>query len=104
MPTANVEMTSENQLKASTLLPGIYSGEAVLEREGKEDRHKAAISIGYCPTYKNTKKTVEAFLLKDFGGEQFYGANLKLELKQLLRAEGKYESFADLIDVMQMDI
>jgi FAD synthase len=62
-------MTEENDKKSSSLVPGVYSAVASL----KGRKYRAAVSIGWNPTYDNAKRTIEAYLLHDFGGKDFYG-------------------------------
>ena len=56
-------MTKENTDKCKNLLPGVYSAVATL----KGRKYSAAVSIGYNPTYNNSLRTIEAYLLHDFG-------------------------------------
>ena len=62
VPTANIEMTSENIEKSNGFVPGVYMGYASID--GGEV-YKAAVSIGWNPVYDNKQKTVEAYLLTD---------------------------------------
>ena len=69
-------MTEENKAKTADLVPGVYVAKALLQLEGQSEpqEYQCAISIGWNPVYDNAEKTIEAFLIHDFGGQEFYGA------------------------------
>ncbi len=69
-------MTEENKAKTADLVPGVYAAKALLQLEGQPEpqEYQCAISIGWNPVYDNAEKTIEAFLIHDFGGQEFYGA------------------------------
>ncbi|MCC6125610.1 MAG: bifunctional riboflavin kinase/FAD synthetase [Pirellulales bacterium] len=114
-PTANVE-------RIDTLLPpdGIYAGKAWIEspekgtgtfcRNGpKGAAHKrclspfpAAISLGVNPTFGEQAMKVEAYLL-DFQGD-LYGRPLQIDFIARLRDTVKFNSVADLIAQMAIDV
>jgi riboflavin kinase/FMN adenylyltransferase len=89
-PTANLSVDPE------LLVPGfgIYAG-AVGE-------HRAATSIGLNPHYGGSERRIEAFLL-DFEGD-LYGKPLRLELWKRLRDERAFESEAELIKQIAVDV
>ena len=62
------------------------------------------MSIGWNPVYNNAEKTIEAFLIHDFGDLEFYGGHLALEVKNFIRAEALFSSFDSLILAIQCDI
>lgn len=62
------------------------------------------MSIGWNPSYDNAEKTIEAFLIHDFEDVDFYGAQLKLEVKSFIRAEALFADFDSLIQAIQCDI
>ena len=62
------------------------------------------MSIGWNPVYDNAEKTIEAFLVHDFGGEEFYGSHLSLSVKSFIRAESLFADFDTLIQAIQCDI
>ena len=62
------------------------------------------MSIGWNPVYNNSEKTIEAFLIHDFGGLDFYDSHLSLEVKNFIRAEALFSSFDSLILAIQCDI
>ena len=111
VPTANVQMTEENKEKTAALIPGVYAAMATLtlepsgSNEGKVvQKHICAMSIGWNPVYDNAEKTIEAFLVHDFEGQEFYGANLSLEVVSFVRAEALFSDFDGLILAIQCDI
>lgn len=75
VPTANLEMTVTNKSKTANLVPGVYAAHASLQREGslEPEEYMCAMSIGWNPVYDNSEKTIEAFLVHDFAGQEFYG-------------------------------
>lgn len=99
VPTANVEMTEENKQKTQSLVPGVYAAKALLKLTDSEEvqEHLCAMSIGWNPVYDNAEKTIEAFLVHDFEGEEFYGANLSLTVTGFIRAEALFSDFDALI-------
>lgn len=96
-PTANIRPEAE-------LLPcpGIYAGRAVV-LDGDGQRAIAAISIGTNPTFgMGGGITVEAHLL-DFAAE-LYGRRMRLELRERLRDEQRFESVEALVTQMRRDV
>jgi riboflavin kinase/FMN adenylyltransferase len=93
-PTANLEVAPH------TLVPktGIYAGYARLS----DERHAAAISVGYNPTFGANPLSVEAYLL-DYDGELF-GTRVTLEFVERLRDEKYFDKVNELIDQMTVDV
>lgn len=73
---------------------GIYAGAA--------GENRAAISIGTNPHYGGGERRIEAFLL-DFEGD-LYGRPLTLQLWRRLRDERAFESEADLVAQIALDV
>jgi len=75
VPTANLDMTEENRAKTANLVPGVYAAKAQLqlETDAEPREYLCAMSIGWNPVYDNDEKTIEAFLIHDFEGQEFYG-------------------------------
>ena len=96
VPTANLAVDRASVRPAR----GVYAGIAVLE-DGR--RRSAAISVGWNPTFGEGRPiTVEAHLL-DFAGD-LYDQQLRLEFRQFLRHELRFDSVDELIAQMQLDI
>lgn len=93
-PTANLRIAPGRELPGD----GIYATWALVG----EDRHMAATSIGTRPTFAETGRTVEAFLL-DFDGD-LYGSEVRLEFVQRLRDDVKYDSVEALKDQIARDV
>ena len=55
------------------------------------------MSIGWNPVYDNQEKAIEAFLVHDFKGEDFYGSHLALTVQSFIRAEALFADFDTLI-------
>jgi riboflavin kinase/FMN adenylyltransferase len=79
---------------------GIYAGWGHLDGE----RHPAAISIGYNPTFSDDRKRVriEAHLL-DFDSD-VYGRPLRLDFSHRLRGEQRFDSVEELTSQVHRDI
>lgn len=117
VPTANLDLSTENIEKIDHLLPGVYSGivefasyesnkDELLEKFGDNFtsvKLRSAISIGYNPSYDNTQRTIEAYILEKFEND-FYGEALKVHLTHYIRAEANYSSFDHLIMAIHNDI
>jgi len=92
-PTANLD-------SAEQVIPGdgVYAGLARVSGNS----YPAAISVGDQPTFGDTGRTVEAFLL-DASGE-FYGREMALSFTARLRGQRKFESTGALTDQMNKDV
>jgi len=92
-PTANVQYSGN-------LVPenGVYA--AWLKRGSAS--HRAAVNIGYNPTFGNDAVSIEAFIM-DFE-EDIYGEQVSLKFIQHLRGEKKFDSLDDLKAQMGQDI
>ena len=93
-PTANLAMTQENLLP----LDGIYATWAKFDGR----LYKAATSIGNRPTFENTSRSIETFLI-DFDGD-LYNSELNLQFVQRLRDEVKYTNIEDLKNQIRLDV
>ena len=82
------------------LPPGVYYGWASIARG---PIYKAAISIGWNPFYKNTKKTIEVHIIHNFT-QDFYGSLLRLSLQGYIRPEWDFTSLDELKKAIQGDI
>lgn len=89
-PTANLAVAPPLLVPAH----GIYAGAALDAR--------AAISIGTNPHYGGLERRIEAHLL-DFEGD-LYGHRLVVELWQRLRDERAFESEAELVAQIALDV
>jgi riboflavin kinase/FMN adenylyltransferase len=67
-----------------------------------ETRAMAAISIGTRPTFDETERLIEAFLL-DFEGD-LYDRELRLEFVQHLRDEAKFDTVQALQEQIDRDV
>ncbi|HET7171818.1 MAG TPA: bifunctional riboflavin kinase/FAD synthetase [Gaiellales bacterium] len=95
-PTANLSPLPRTPLPAT----GIYAGSAHLP--GSD--HTAAISVGYNPTFTDSRDAVriEAYLL-DFDRD-IYGSPIRLQLTHRLRDELRFESVAALVEQLHRDV
>jgi riboflavin kinase/FMN adenylyltransferase len=93
-PTANLALMAERVIPAD----GIYAGFAWV----KGQRHLMVANIGVRPTFSDTGRIVEAYLL-DFSGD-LYGLELKLEFVERLRPEKRFDSLDALVAQMRADV
>ena len=106
-PTANLDPAAfETQLDDSAA-EGVYIGWAAIDDASLDGPsrqvHKAILSIGWNPFYKNEKRTVEAYLCHDFGRD-FYGADMRLLVCACIRPQADFASMEDLIKAIQDDV
>ena len=122
IPTANLcRETLQSSVDFDDLPCGIYWGFAKVGSgrtpESETPVCKAAISIGYNPTYKNEQKTVEPHLIADpadarrnasLCGEtllrDFYGETIRLSVVGFLRNELPFEGLEKLVAAIKKDI
>ncbi|KAF9603484.1 hypothetical protein IFM89_036757 [Coptis chinensis] len=98
IPTAN--LTTEGYSNILSEHPsGVYFGWAGLAKQGV---HKMVMSIGWNPYFNNTEKTIEPWLLHDFG-EDFYGEELRLAIVGYIRPETNFSSLESLIAKIHED-
>lgn len=92
IPTANLpaENFSAELLEHTS---GVYFGWAGLPTRGI---YKMVMSIGWNPYFDNTEKTIEPWLLHEFG-EDFYGEELRLVVVGYIRPEANFPSLDSLI-------
>jgi riboflavin kinase/FMN adenylyltransferase len=100
VPTANLAWPPARVVPGR----GVYAGVAVLGGgSAGAERHGAAISAGWNPTFGPGRElSVEAYLL-DFDAD-LYGRPMRLEFRRFLRHELRFESVPELVDQMQADI
>lgn len=116
IPTANLD---RNTLQSSTpfddLPTGIYWGYANIGDNGVV--YKAAISIGYNPTYGNDEKTVEPHCIAPESDprrhasstgetllQDFYDQTCRLSVVGYLRPELPFEGLEKLVEAIKKDI
>lgn len=93
-PTANINP------RGSVCIPGDGVYAAFAHMPGK--RMMAAVSIGANPTFGDSERAVEAFIL-DFDGD-LYGVTLRLEFVRRLRDQVKYDDIEPLQEQVRMDV
>lgn len=94
-PTANIS-------HGKTQLPrfGVYGGLFVVEG-GKSFR--AVCNIGVRPTFRGQRPSVEAFL-PDYGGDDFYGRRVSLQLISRIRDERRFSGVEELKAQIASDV
>lgn len=93
-PTANIGIEPNKLVPAL----GAYAGRA----SAPEGEFKAALSVGYRPTFGGTQLRVEAFLL-DFEGD-LYQQRLELRFVRYLHPDIKFPSPAELVVQLKKDV
>ena len=93
-PTANLEPPDGIAIPRD----GIYATWALIDQRA----YMAATSIGRRPTFGESDRTIEAFIL-DFDGD-LYGREVRLEFIRRLRDEVKYEAVEDLQAQVDIDV
>lgn len=98
-PTANLPVAAE----MATPADGVYAG--WLRRLDDPDaiRLPAAISVGTNPTFFGIERRVESYVL-DRTDLQLYGIEIAVEFAARLRGQVKFDSVADLVDQMRIDV
>ncbi|KAG0553031.1 hypothetical protein BDA96_01G560000 [Sorghum bicolor] len=98
IPTANLPAENFADI-VSEHTSGVYFGWAGLSTRGI---YKMVMSIGWNPYFDNTEKTVEPWLLHNFG-EDFYGEELRLAIVGYIRPEANFPSLESLIERIHED-
>ncbi|EAY78833.1 hypothetical protein OsI_33938 [Oryza sativa Indica Group] len=98
IPTANLPAENFSDV-LSEHTSGVYFGWAGLSTRGI---FKMVMSIGWNPYFDNTEKTIEPWLLHDFG-EDFYGEELRLVIVGYIRPEANFPSLESLIERIHED-
>lgn len=98
IPTANLPPDAIASHVAEHVC-GIYLGWAGLSHRGV---FKMVMSVGWNPYFDNEQKTVEPWLLHDFG-EDFYGEELRLVVVGYIRPEANFPSLEALVARIHKD-
>ncbi|XP_010538291.1 PREDICTED: bifunctional riboflavin kinase/FMN phosphatase [Tarenaya hassleriana] len=98
IPTANLS-TKEYASELVEHPAGVYFGWAGLSTRGV---FKMVMSIGWNPYFNNTEKTIEPWLLHEFG-EDFYGEELRLVIVGYIRPEANFPSLERLVEKIHED-
>jgi riboflavin kinase len=124
IPTANVDPDAL-VTELAEAVTGVYVGWACVIKEdgqvrfaesgggvgeeGKRDGlpagcYPTAMSCGYNPQFNNTRRTLEPWILADFGeGVEFYGEEIRLVVTGYLRPEAKFVSVPALVEQIHGD-
>lgn len=93
-PTANLDINPGQALPAD----GIYASRARIDNR----QHQAVTNIGKRPTFDETERTVETYIL-DYRGD-LYRRQLKVDIIQKLRDEERFATIAALKKQIKQDI
>jgi riboflavin kinase/FMN adenylyltransferase len=93
-PTANLDINPEQALPAD----GIYASQVYIDNR----QHQAVTNIGKRPTFDETERTVEVYIL-DYRGD-LYHRQLKVDIIQKLRDEERFATIAALKKQIEQDI
>ena len=94
-PTANTKVA------ASQLIPadGVYATYVKLN----DREYRAVTNIGVRPTFANTGRTIETYLI-DYNGGDFYSDKIELLFIQRIRDEKPFNDISQLIEQIQADV
>ncbi len=92
-PTANIYPKNEIMLKN-----GVYAAYVFL----KGKKYKAAVNVGFNPTFKGKDKHIEAFLINF--DKDIYGQKIEIEFMQFVRSEQRFKRVEDLIAQIGKDV
>eukprot|EP01083_Nonionella_stella_P271208 918914_1 len=99
--TANLDPTAFHSYKLLDEADnGVYVGFASVSRG---EVHKAVLSIGYNPFFKNAKKTLEAHILHEFDND-FYDEEISLVICGYIRKMTDFDSLDALMKAINKDI
>lgn len=99
IPTANYpESVVDNLPKEMPL--GVYYGWGSVD-DGEV--YKMVLSVGWNLYYKNTKKSMETYLMHTFN-EDFYGSKLKVVMLGYIRPMKDFSSLDELVKAIENDI
>ncbi len=93
-PTANLVLPAGRLIPAN----GVYACWAWLGNAG----HPAVVNIGVRPTFDNSRRSIEAFLL-DFSGD-LYGELMGLSFVTRLRGEQRFPSISAIVEQINADV
>jgi riboflavin kinase len=117
IPTANLDVAPIKK-ESDALAPGIYCGWAGLRGNANDANDSRGdgeapienviapmvMSIGWNPFFDNATKTVEPWLLRDFGKDgDFYGRELRLAVLGYVRPEADFASLEALVERIHRD-
>ena len=122
-PTANIQITPENEKALEGMPMGVYFGFGVVTptestQDGEEcpadlaaalrpphghTVHKIAITIGKNPSFKNENKTIEAYIVHKFESD-FYGAYARVAVLGFLHPMIAFTTLDDLIKSISNDV
>jgi len=96
-PTANINICEFNVTPGD----GVYLGRVLVGKSGRK-LHDALINVGSNPTFKDSKRWIEVFLL-DFK-RNIYGEKIRITFLKKLRGEIRFESSDKLVNQMKKDL
>ncbi|XP_062600898.1 riboflavin kinase-like [Saccostrea cucullata] len=99
IPTANFPESVVEELPPGMPL-GVYYGWGNVD-DGEV--YKMVLSVGWNLYYKNTKKSMETYLMHTFN-EDFYGSKLKVIMLGYIRPMKDFSSLDELIQAIENDI
>jgi riboflavin kinase/FMN adenylyltransferase len=94
-PTANLAVPPERLLPAN----GVYASFVQIQGEGA--RYSSATNVGVRPSFGNSDRTVETYIL-DFN-QDIYGQTVTLEFVERLRPERRFDGIEALVAQIQRD-
>lgn len=91
------------------MIPGVYTAIGIFKNPTVDfidvkNKYMCALSIGWNPVFDNSEKTIEVYIMHDFGESEFYGQEISIHLKSFMRAEALFPTFDDLILAIHCDV
>ena len=100
IPTANLDDAAVRGAGLGEAVSGIYAGWASVGADPAA--HPMVMSIGWNPYFKNERRTVEPWILHDFGRD-FYGEELRLVVCAYIRPEANFTTLEALVKRIHTD-
>lgn len=104
-PTANMYFPDDRALPADGVYAGWFIVRSTAPISGDMEagqRYPAAISVGTNPTFGDTRRSVETFVLDQQA--DLYGHDCEVEFIARIRGMEKFESVEELLEAMNRDV
>jgi riboflavin kinase / FMN adenylyltransferase len=96
-PTANLAIPDYMTLPSDGIYAGLVSG----HEQNAPDEQPALVYVGTRPTFWQTERQVEVFLI-DFSGD-LYGSELSVQFLERIRGDQRFASPDELVEQMHRD-
>jgi riboflavin kinase len=101
-PTANLDISNNNNNDIARLKNGVYYGFSKLENENT--KNIMVMSLGDNPFYKNTERSLEVHVIQTYD-ENFYGELMEINILGYIRSmDIKFNDLSELKSQINSDI